>query len=224
MVSRGIDVVRRLVSLTLVVLSLTVHAQSIFSRIEDGDLIFVSPFEGNPITEVTQNNDSVGIDHVAIAHRIGGDNGPLYMIEAIGKGVCLTPADSFMVHNRNATIYTARVTGADLNASVKRALNYVGVPYDWLYQKGDSALYCSELVQLCFTDPKGKEIFPTIPMTFRDSTGNIPSHWLDLYAKHHQPVPEGEAGTNPTQIFRHPAVQVFSFFVPHKVADIDKKH
>lgn len=171
-----------------------------FSSLEEGDLIFVQPFIGNDITRVTAAGHAMAADHVAIAHRLGGTDGPLYVIEAIGTGVCLTPIDTFCNRNEQALLIAARCPGIDAKASVSNALHYVGRPYDKLYQEGDNELYCSELVQLCLTDTLGNHLLPTTAMTFRDEHGNIPSHWVNLYASHNLPVPEGKPGTNPTQL------------------------
>ena len=172
----------------------------------EGDLLFVVPAESNAITAVTQGNDTLAIDHVAILHFIGGNNALPYVIEAIGSGVCLTPIDTFLIRHSHDRIVQAKVQDLDVPVSIGHALSLVGLPYDWLYQSGDSAIYCSELVQLCFVRNDGQHIFSTIPMTFRDRDGTIPQHWIDLYTQHSRSVPEGEPGTNPQQIFHHPAV------------------
>lgn len=163
----------------------------------EGDLLFVVPHTGNAITEATGE-----ADHVAIAHRIGGDGGPLYVIEAIGKGVCLTPMDSFQLHNAEADIIVRQVPHLDVQRSVRSALSYAGRPYDWNYTPGDSALYCSELVQLCYVDVNGDKLFGTTAMSFSDADGRILPYWQEHYARQHLPVPEGEPGTNPSQLLR----------------------
>lgn len=165
--------------------------------IAEGDLLFVLPATANAITAATGE-----ADHVAIAHRIGGDEGLLYVVEAIGKGVCLTPMDSFLLHNAEADIVVRQVARLDVRRSVGNALRYVGRPYDWNYTPGDSALYCSELVQLCCVDGEGKPVFATIPMRFSDQQGHILPYWQEHYSRQHLPVPEGEPGTNPSQLLR----------------------
>lgn len=172
----------------------------------EGDLLFVVPVESNSITTVTQGDDTIASDHVAILHFISGNNTLPCVIEAIGSGVCLTPLDTFLTRHSHDRIVQAQVQDLDVPTSIGHALRLVGHPYDWLYQSGDSAIYCSELVQLCFVRPDGQRIFSTIPMTFRDRDGSIPQHWIDLYTRHQRPVPEGEPGTNPQQLLHHPAV------------------
>ena len=202
---------------TLLLFILALHALATLSQqtappvcLSEGDLLFVAPARANAITSVTQGADSLAIDHVAIVHYIGGQHGLPYALEAIGRGVCLTPLDSFWNHNTGATIIAARIETLDVTGSVKKALSYTGRPYDWLYQPGDSAIYCSELVQMCYRDTDGRHIFPTIGMTFRDAGGHIPQFWIDLYARHGLPVPEGEPGTNPAALLRHPAMRIIT--------------
>ena len=166
----------------------------------DADLIFVVPQRPNAITEVTQGSHSLAADHVAIMHRIGGRDGLPYAIEAIGRGVCLTPIDSFIAHNADSKLIVARLPQVDAHAAVSAALRFVGRPYDFFYEPGDSALYCSELVQLTIVRNDGMHIFETIPMSFHDSTGCITPYWTEFYSRHNRKVPEGAPGTNPTQL------------------------
>ena len=183
------------------------HSQLI--EVEEGDLLFVAQTEDNAITQVTQGIDNLAIDHVAIMHRIGGKGGPLYALEAIPRqGVVLTSIDSLVVREQGATFVLGHVQGVDAARSVRSALRYVGLPYDDLYLPGDSAIYCSELVQMCYVDTAGRPIFGTIPMSFHDRTGRILDHWTEFYRQRGMAVPEGLPGTNPGQLSRHPQVTI----------------
>ena len=174
------------------------------SQFNEGDLLFVAQAEANAITEVTQGMDGLAIDHVAILHRIGGDHGPLYALEAIPQqGVTLTPIDSLLAREQAATFVITRVEGVDAATSVRYALRYVGKPYDDLFLPGDSAIYCSELVQMCYVDTAGRQVFGTIPMSFHDASGHITDHWAEFYRNRGMTVPEGLPGTNPGQLSRH---------------------
>ena len=196
-----------------IAVSATVYAQdSLFTLLDfpfhDADLVFVAPPAANAITEVTCSDNDVVVDHVAIIHRIGGEHGLPYAIEAISDEVCLTPLDSFIVHNIDCQLIVARIPEIDAVNSVRNALRYVGKPYDDLYIPNDSAIYCSELVQLSFVDKTGAKVFPTIQMSFHDSTGNITDYWHEHYARHGMSVPEGEPGTNPAQLLQNPRTQI----------------
>ena len=113
--------------------------------LKDGDLLFVVNGNGNDITDVTVGVDGLGIDHVAV-YAEGN------VIEAIPEsGVVESPLDSFLVRlSENETVLVGRVDGLDVRASVDNARRLLGLPYDDIFMPGDSAVYCSELVQMSF--------------------------------------------------------------------------
>lgn len=176
-------------------------------RLQEGDLLFCCPDTANAITAVTSGVEGLPIDHVAVVHRIGGDDGILFVIEAVKPMVCLTPIDTFV--NENGPVLVARVKAdLDVKSSVKRCLAMVGKPYDDLYLPGDSAVYCSELVQMCYVTRAGQAVFGTIPMSFHDATGQVTRYWRDFYSGRGMEVPEGLPGTNPGELSRSPQVTI----------------
>ena len=160
------------------------------------DLLFHVAATENAITAVTPGM----IDHVAI--MISADS----VIEAVGKGVVTTPLDS--LRKQKGYYLYARVRHADRQRSIANARRFLGQPYDSLYLPDNEAVYCSELVLLSFVNKRGKPIFQPVPMTFRDSTGQIPSHWLELYERNGIAVPEGEAGSNPAELSQRKIVKI----------------
>ena len=197
--------------LSLLLLSLVAMAADAQQLLE-GDLLFSCSEAPNAITRVTSGVEALPIDHVGIVHRIGGDDGPLYVIEAIQPMVCLTPIDTFLCRNTNASVpqvVVGRVNvGFDVQQSVRRCLMLVGKPYDDLYLPGDSAVYCSELVQMNYVTPAGQAVFGTIPMSFHDSTGRVLDEWVDFYSRRGMAVPEGAPGTNPGELSRRDEVTI----------------
>ena len=176
-------------------------------RLQEGDLLFCCPDTANAITAVTSGVEGLPIDHVAVVHRIGGEDGILFVIEAVKPMVCLTPIDTFV--NENGPVLVARVKAdLDVKSSVKRCLAMVGKPYDDLYLPGDSAVYCSELVQMCYVTRAGQPVFGTIPMSFHDATGQVTRYWTDFYSGRGMEVPEGLPGTNPGELSRSPQVTI----------------
>lgn len=174
------------------------------SDLRDGDLLFVVNHAGNNITSVTDGVDGLGIDHVAV--YAGGE-----VIEAIPvKGVVESSLDSFLVRlSEKEALLVGRVKGLDAKTSVGNARKFIGLPYDDIFMPGDSAVYCSELVQMSYVSKKGtKPVFGTIPMSFHDSTGLVTDFWTKFYAARGLSVPEGEPGTNPGQISRDPNVRI----------------
>lgn len=181
-------------------------------QLREGDMLFCCSDTANAITVVTTGLQNLPIDHVAIVHYIGGEQlGLPYVIEAVKPAVCLTPIDSFLIEN--GRVLQGRLNAdCDMPASIKRCLAMVGKPYDDLYLPGDSAIYCSELVQLCFIDPSGKLIFDPVPMTFHDATGQVTDYWQEFYQARGMEVPEGEPGSNPGELSRREQVTILGWY------------
>lgn len=184
---------------------------SILCQAHDCDLFFQVTGVSNAITDVTQGISGLQIEHVGIYAKRGGK--PV-IIEAIPqRGVCETPLDSFLSRNAlpdgTPMIVVGRVDGRlDMRRSLLRAREYIGCGYDSLYLPDNREIYCSELVQKSFVDQDGQPVFTAVPMSFRDSSGNIPDYWTRFYARHNMPVPEGTPGTNPGELSRRPNVRI----------------
>ena len=161
-----------------------------------GDLLFHVASKGNAITDVTPGM----IDHVAIV--VEKDS----VIEAVSHGVKTTPIDS--LRQQEGYFLIGKVIGADRKASVAQARQYIGRSYDRLYLKDNEDIYCSELVQFSFVDAQGKPIFSPIPMSFHDDTGNITDYWKEFYKKQGLEVPEGQPGTNPSELSQRENVKI----------------
>ena len=205
MVSPGTDLRRFL----LLFLGLVLAVEILALDLREGDLLFVCSDTENAITQVTSGVEELPIDHVAIVHRIGGDNGPLYVIEAIKPAVCLTPIDTFLLQNPRTLV--GRVNAdVDIHKSIRRCLMMVGKPYDDLYLPGDSALYCSELVQLNYVDHWGNLVFEPVPMSFHDASGQVTDYWQEFYDQRGMAVPEGDPGSNPGELSRRQQITIIA--------------
>ncbi len=170
----------------------------------EGDLLFCAKEASNPITEVTQGVSGMKIDHVAIVHK---QVNKTYALEAIHKGVTLTPIDSFMA--RRETVVAARLCDTlGVAQSVERALSFLGRPYDFNFMPSDSTFYCSELVQKNYRYSDGQLVFKPIAMSFHDKTGKITDYWKEYYGRQGLTVPEGEPGSNPGDLSRSKAIQI----------------
>lgn len=210
MVSTG---TRILVIFFSLCMALIVQAQDIAS-LREGDLLFGCADDNNAITAVTSGVEGRLIDHVGVAHRIGGDHGPLFVIEAVKPQVCLTPIDTFLCHNPQVVVGRVNVD-VDICRSIRNCLLMMGKPYDDLFLQGDSAIYCSELVQSCFVTQSGDLVFDTVPMSFHDDSGKITDYWRDFYARRGMTVPEGAPGTNPGELSRRPQVTIIGKYPIH---------
>ncbi len=204
MASPGIK--RILTIIVAVCVALTTTGQSA-NELQEGDLLFCCTDTANAITAVTSGVEGLPIDHVAVFHRIGGENGIPFVIEAVKPSVQLTPLDTFLCQNPH--VITGRVN-ADfyIQQSVRRCLAMVGKPYDDLYLPGDSAIYCSELVQLNYRSVSNRPIFDPIPMSFHDSTRRVTDYGRDFYGQRGMIVPEGAPGTNPGELSRRPQITI----------------
>ena len=203
MVSRGTKILAIIVA---VCVALTTAGQSV-NELQEGDLLFCCTNTANAITAVTSGVEDLPIDHVAVFHRIGGENGIPYVIEAVKPAVQLTPLDTFMCQNPHVIIGRMR-TDLYIYQSIRRCLAMVGKPYDDLYLPGDSAIYCSELVQLNYRSVSDRPIFEPIPMSFHDSTGRVTDYWLEFYRQRGMKVPEGAPGTNPGELSCRPQITI----------------
>lgn len=183
-----------------------------FRRLREGDLLFCVNEEGSAITDVTEGIANLNIEHVAIFHRKGKG---AFVVEAVHEGVQLTPIDSFIARNSRVNgrllVIVGRVKDSchvDMRASVSRALSYIGKPYDFYFEPGDSALYCSELVQTSYVDKCGKLIFSPIPMSFHDKEGKVTDYWKHYYSNVGKKVPEGAPGSNPGELSRRKEIKI----------------
>ena len=178
------------------------YGQCTLTDLRSGDLLFFAPAKDNAITKVTQGIGDVAIDHVAIVHRT---NSSITTIEAVHRGVVEMPIDSTRSRatNKNEAVIVGRInSGLDIPASIARALQHLGKPYDFFFEPSDSAIYCSELVQKAFVDIEGKPVFHTIAMSFHTPDGKILPYWTEYYRRAGKTVPEGALGTNPGQLSR----------------------
>jgi hypothetical protein len=184
------------------------------SSLKNGDLLFQVNSRTDftaAIADVTRGSDSLDISHVAIVCR---SKEQLYALEAdCDSGVWMNPIDSFLKHSaqyrHHPMVLVGRLKSTNLaDRCVHRAMRYIGRPYDFLFAGNDSAIYCSELVYLSYLDKRGKHLFHSHPMSFHDASGTITPYWRNYYAKRKSQVPEGMAGTNPSDMSRDKAITI----------------
>ena len=191
------------------------------TALQHGDLLFcvASPSRdgiAQAIVTVTEGIDLQRVSHVAI---VCIESSGTYALEASGEhGVWLHPINAFFDHcdhtsEGNPMVLLGRLKDtSNVAASVEMAKTYLGRPYDYQYMPSDSALYCSELIHFSYFDTEGKEIFPQVPMSFHDKSGNIPSFWKYYYRQWNMSVPEGWPGTNPGGISRSEKIEMIGKF------------
>lgn len=79
-----------------------------------------------------------------------------------------------------------------------------GQPYDDFFLPDNGRMYCSELVYECFYNTAGHRLFEAKPMNFRAADGTMPAYWTQYFDSLGVVIPEGVAGTNPTDMFSSP--------------------
>ena len=200
---------KHLILILLLACALCVNAQQ---QVLEGDLLFAySSTSGKAISDATvHDSTALPIYHVAIATWVDGKP---YALEAIDKGVVLTPYDIFCERtmSKGGLLVGRLKDRSGVDQSVSNAMEHLGKPYDDLYMIDTQEIYCSELVQLSYVNGKGQRLFPLINMSFHDAQGRILDYWREHYAKHGMAVPEGALGTNPAQIASDPAVEIIKY-------------
>lgn len=186
---------------------------------QSGDLVFRVANRSQmsqAITDATSRGHQVEYDHVGIV-SVEGDE--VFVIEASAvKGVVKTPWNKFLQSSAkiesNPGVSVMRLTRPfDVEKTIIRAENNLGLLYDWSYRSDNGKLYCSELVYECYLDEEGKPLFTARPMNFRDADGNMPAFWIDLFKSLGESIPEGEPGTNPNDMSQEKILkEVYRFF------------
>lgn len=185
-----------------------------------GDLVFVgipadysleSDSMAGAISEATGEGQELNIIHVAIAEV---QNDSIWIIDAtIKHGVDRHPLDTFLtdftLRDGSYPVFKVMRLKDDRLAGtfVENAKQYLGQPYDSAFLPDNGAMYCSELVRESYVNPDGSYVFSEAPMNFKDSEGNMPVYWEQLFALLGMPVPQGINGTNPQQMSKEPVLQ-----------------
>lgn len=165
-----------------------------------GDLLFVGGKEDmdHAISDATGS-----ITHVAILVRM---NHSLWVWDATpSQGVRKTPYTEFLTQLApNDTLIARRIQKPFSQRHLLSVLQQVeGTAYDSAFCEGNgNRYYCSELVKTAFIDRTTLQpLFDSQPMNWRDADGVLPRYWTDWFARLGIPVPEGEPGTNPNDMF-----------------------
>lgn len=170
-------------------------------NLRSGDLIFIGAEKINlsgAINRVTQRQDSIAFDHIAIVEKT---NDSLYVLHASTKnGSVKENIQSFYKAQKNKdnrlAVYRLK---DDYQKAIPNALivanTMLGKPYNWSYILNEERYYCSDFIERAF---RKDHIFTLEPMTFvNPKTGKIDDFWVEFYKKQNLEVPEGKPGCNP---------------------------
>lgn len=168
--------------------------------LKTGDIIFQSMNCGplceaiNQVTEGYKGND---FSHLGLVYI---QNDSIYIIEAAGSAVQLTPLKKFKSYT-NETMFVGRLKRKYrkyIPSAITFSLKQIGVPYDDAYLYNNGSYYCSELIYDAFLDAYGKPFFELHPMTFKAPNSDAYFEvWQEYYDKLEMKVPEGQLGCNP---------------------------
>ena len=138
--------------------------------LQSGDLLFQAGESSDmtgAITAATGENGRLNFSHVGIAVV---KNGADSVLEATTNGgVRLTALPEFLARSakiggRPAVVAMRLKDTAGVCEAVRRAQNYLGLPYDYSFRPDNGKFYCSELVWECYRTSDGSPIFTARPM------------------------------------------------------------
>ena len=155
--------------------------------LENGDLIFVKDESdmGQAIQESTGN-----YSHVAIFL-----DGQVYHATVEG-GVIAQLLEDFFEDGKVYDLYS--YPKIDIQKVKKRAVQHLGVPYNFSFYPDGDGFYCSQFIAEILP------IFETIPMKFGDDTQEISDFWSQYYRELGLSVPLNQPGTNPSHLATSP--------------------
>lgn len=177
-----------------------------------GNLLFVHGQTGDMDQAITAATGHY--THVAIVECT--DSG-IFVIEALPRlGVVRNSFSDFFLNNIIDTInYTRPFDMYYVNAEYDTAKlvalmhQFLGQPYDDYFAHDNQRLYCSELVYECFYDNNGNHLFSANPMNFYDTCGNLPQYWQFHFDSLGVLPPQGQPGTNPSDMAKSPFLVQF---------------
>lgn len=129
--------------------------------LQSGDLLFQAGENSDmtgAITAATGENGRLNFSHVGIAVV---KNGADSVLEATTNGgVRLTALPEFLARSAKIggrpTVVAMRLKDtAGVSEAVRRARNYLGLPYDYSFRPDNGKFYCSELVWECYRTNDG---------------------------------------------------------------------
>ncbi|MFK7770501.1 MAG: YiiX/YebB-like N1pC/P60 family cysteine hydrolase [Saprospiraceae bacterium] len=186
--------------------------------LQAGDLLFQDGDCGSfcdAIEKVTFGIDGARLSHVGMVVPIGTN--ALAVIEAVEKGVKITPTGEFFSRSMDGTDHSKVLVGrlkkekqSLIPKAVQVAQSKVGRDYDSGFNMLNDSYYCSELIYTAFLEANGGEpVFELQKMTFKDpaTKATFPA-WETYFTDLGIAIPEDEPGLNPGGISRSPYLEI----------------
>ncbi len=182
----------------------------LFQDLDCGDLC-------NAIETVTKGYRGANFSHCGMIVSI--KNGEVKIIEAIGEEVQVSLLPKFLSRSKDSDGNPKVMVGRPgkkarkyISSAIDVSQNYLGKPYDAVFNLKNDRYYCSELIHQCFIDA-GKKIFKENPMTFKDpKTDSFFPAWVEYFESLKARIPEGKLGLNPGGMSRSKSVDVIYMF------------
>jgi uncharacterized protein YycO len=187
-------------------------------ELQAGDFLFQDGDCGSfceAIEKVTFGIDGARLSHVGMVVPFGSN--ALAVIEAVEKGVKITPTGEFFNRSMDGTKASKVLVGrlkkekqSLIPQAVLFAQSKVGSAYDSGFNILNDSYYCSELIYAAFMDANGGEpVFELQKMTFKDpATKAIFPVWETYFKDLAMAIPEDEPGLNPGGMSRSPFVEI----------------
>ena len=182
-----------------------------------GDLVFIGiPAEFNAETGsmdeaivAATGRGSLNIIHAAILEM--APEGPMIIDATLKYGVDRHPLDTMLAQfnlgsEAQATYIVKRLKKGFKPEFIDTAKSLCGRSYDLYFLPDNEELYCTELIQRCYTAPDGLSYFPSQPMNFKNKDGEFPHYWHWLFGLLGMDIPQGLPGTNPQDMMDSPAL------------------
>ena len=182
-----------------------------------GDLVFIGiPAEYNAETGsmdeaivAATGRGSLNIIHAAILEM--APEGPMIIDATLKYGVDRHPLDTMLAQfnlgsEAQATYIVKRLKKGFKPEFIDTAKSFCGRGYDLYFLPDNEELYCTELIQRCYTAPDGLSYFPSQPMNFKNKDGEFPHYWHWLFGLLGMDIPQGLPGTNPQDMMDSPAL------------------
>ncbi|MEA5045319.1 MAG: YiiX/YebB-like N1pC/P60 family cysteine hydrolase [Petrimonas sp.] len=189
-----------------------------YDELKEGDLLFIvgksKSEQTSAIKRSTSQKEEVPYSHVGI---VKFDKKDVYVIEATpSDGIIQTLLYEFIQkaekRKGRPLIAVGRVKPEFqyiVPLAVENAGDLLGRPYDYAYEEGNDAYYCSELVRFSYLDSLRNPIFPAVSMTFKNKeTGETEAYWEKHFAGLQLKIPEGKSGTNPVDMSKSPIIDI----------------
>lgn len=149
--------------------------------------------------------------HVAILEL---QNDSVWVMDAtIKRGVDRYPLDDFFQDFtlKDGSLPVFKVMRLKDNSRagefVQNAKKYLGLPYDVYFLPDNDAMYCSELVRDSYVIPDTGCIFSSAPINFKNSAGEFPLYWEQLFGLLGQKIPQDNEGTTPEAMSKEDALR-----------------